>query len=251
MYPAYKANRGPCPEDLIPQFGLVREAAEALGIVTVEAAGYEADDVIATLVRWTLEEGVDVDIVSGDKDLMQLITPFGTGPIAQMVDPVHFDRVDHNDVVKKWGVSSEQLGDVLALAGDAADNIPGVPGIGPKIAQQLVSEYGTLSNLIAQADQVKQKKRRESLIENAEKVLLFRELVTLDDSIPMSKMISSSPLQGLNSLRMCAFDPNRLLDFYERMELGACQHQLQNRLRSSQMNFKQPPTPEEYANVPF
>mmetsp|Transcript_10424 Transcript_10424/g.25549 ORF Transcript_10424/g.25549 Transcript_10424/m.25549 type:complete len:218 (-) Transcript_10424:181-834(-) len=164
VYPEYKANRGPCPEDLVPQFKLVREAAEAFGVVQVDAEGYEADDVIATLARRALDNGVDVDILSGDKDLMQLITLTGIEPSVHMID------VDHHDVVKKWGVSSEKLGDVLALAGDAADNIPGAPGIGPKIAATLITEYGSLSNLTAKADMIKQKKRQESLVEHAEKV---------------------------------------------------------------------------------
>mmetsp|Transcript_1027 Transcript_1027/g.2208 ORF Transcript_1027/g.2208 Transcript_1027/m.2208 type:complete len:723 (-) Transcript_1027:172-2340(-) len=251
MYPEYKANRGPCPEDLVPQFALVREAAEAFGVVQVEAEGYEADDVIATLTRQAVEDGLDVDIFSGDKDLMQLITPLGVEPSVHMIDPMHYDRVDHDDVIKKWGVSSDMLGDVLALAGDASDNIPGAPGIGPKIAATLLHEYGTLRNLFAQADNVKQKKRRESLIENAEKVLLYRELVTLDDSIPTNKMTSSTLFQGMSSLRMSSFDSNRLSDFYKRMELNACQNQLESRLRSSGVNYKPPPSPEEYKGVPF
>jgi len=252
LYPEYKANRGPCPDDLVPQFALVREAAEALGVVQVQAEGYEADDVIATLARTAVEEGVDVDILSGDKDLMQLITPPGIEPSVHMIDPMHFDRVDHDDVIKKWGVSSEKLGDVLALAGDASDNIPGAPGIGPKIAATLINDYGTLSNLISQIDGIKQKKRRESLVENAEKVLFYRELVTLDDSIPMSKMTLPDSFQGLNSLRMSSFDPNRLIDFYKSMELNACQNQLQNRLQSGWVqSFKPPPSPKEYEDVPF
>mmetsp|Transcript_6493 Transcript_6493/g.14691 ORF Transcript_6493/g.14691 Transcript_6493/m.14691 type:complete len:782 (-) Transcript_6493:2150-4495(-) len=251
VYPEYKANRGPCPEDLVPQFGLVREAAEAFGVVQVEAEGYEADDVIATLARQALRDGVDVDIFSGDKDLMQLITPIGIEPKVHMIDPLHFDRVDHDDVVKKWGVSSEKLGDVLALAGDSADNIPGAPGIGPKIAAALINEYGTLSNVIAQADGIKQNKRRESIIENAEKLLLFRKLVTLDDSIPINEMTLPSSFQDVSTLRMSTFDPNRLIDFYKRMELNACQKTLESRLRSGWVNFKPPPTPEEYEGVPF
>lgn len=150
-----------------------------------------------------------------------------------------------------WGVSSEKLGDVLALAGDAADNIPGAPGIGPKIAATLITEYGSLSNLIAKADTIKQKKRRESLIEHAEKVLLFRKLVTLDDSIPTSNMTLPSEYQDVTSLRMAQFDPNRLIDFYNRMELNSCRNQLESRMRSSSVSFKQPPTPEEFEGIPF
>ncbi|KAL7527567.1 hypothetical protein ACHAXR_005891 [Thalassiosira sp. AJA248-18] len=209
IYPEYKANRGPCPEDLVPQFELVREAADAFGVAQVEAEGYEADDVIATLAKQALDDGVDVDIFSGDKDLMQLITPPGIEPSVHMIDSMHFDRVNHDDVVKKWGVSADKLGDVLALAGDSSDNIPGAPGIGPKIAATLINEYTSLPNLINNADQIKQNKRRESLIENAEKIQLYRKLVTLDDSIPIGKMTLPSSFQGVSTLRMSAFDPNR------------------------------------------
>ena len=251
VYPAYKANRGPAPDDLVPQFALVREAAEAFGIDQVEAEGWEADDVIATLAMQARNDGVDVDILSGDKDLMQLITPPGIEPSIHMVDPMHFERVDHDDVVKKWGVSSEKLGDLLALAGDSSDNIPGCPGIGPKIAATLINEFGSLDDLLEQAGTIKQNKRRENLIENAEKVRLSRKLVTLDDSIPISKMTLPPSFQDISSLRMSTFDPNTLLDFYKRMELNTIQNQLESRLRSSGMNFKQPPTPDEYKDVPF
>ena len=209
LYSEYKANRKDCPEDLIPQFQLVREAAEAFGVVQVEAEGYEADDVIATLAMQALNDGVDVDILSGDKDLMQLITPPGIVPSVHMIDPMHFDRVNHDDVIKKWGVSSDKLGDVLALAGDASDNIPGAPGIGPKTAATLINDFGSLSNLLARADTIKQNKRRESIMENVENVLLFRKLVTLDESIPISKMTLPPSFQDVSSLRMSSFDPTR------------------------------------------
>jgi len=251
LYPEYKANRGPAPDDLVPQFALVREAAEAFGIDQVEAEGWEADDVIATLATQARNDGVDVDILSGDKDLMQLITPPSIEPSIHMVDPMHFERVDHDDVVEKWGVSSEKLGDLLALAGDSSDNIPGCPGIGPKIAATLIDEFGSLDDLLEQAETIKQNKRRENLIENAEKVRLSRKLVTLDDSIPISKMTLPPSFQDISSLRMSTFDPNRLLDFYKRMELNTIQNQLESRLRSSGMSFKQPPTPDEYKDVPF
>eukprot|EP00804_Cyclotella_cryptica_P023373 CCRYP_000505-RB/>CCRYP_000505-RB protein AED:0.24 eAED:0.24 QI:164/1/1/1/1/1/3/445/821 len=209
LYPEYKANRGPCPEDLMPQFDLVREAAEAFGVVQVEAEGYEADDVIATLTLKAVEEGVDVDILSGDKDLMQLITPPNKQPSVHMIDPMHFDRVSHDDVIKKWGVPSEKLGDILALAGDASDNIPGAPGIGPKIAASLIDEFGCLDNLIQQADTIKQKKRRESLVENADKILLYRKIVTLDDTIPTDKMTLPPSFESVSDFRMSTFDPNK------------------------------------------
>ncbi|KAL7464421.1 LOW QUALITY PROTEIN: hypothetical protein ACHAXS_004760 [Conticribra weissflogii] len=280
IYPDYKANRGPCPEDLIPQFALVREAAEAFGVVQVEASGFEADDVIATLARKALVEGVDVDILSGDKDLMQLITPHrrnqrpwnrvkstdlltisnipprcnlcrGQEPCLHMVDPVHFDRVSHDDVIQKWGVSSDKLGDLLALAGDSSDNIPGVPGIGPKTAALLINEYGSLIKIIEQAHKIKQKKRRESILENSNNVILFRQLVALNDKVPMDLIGLPPSYESVSNLRMSSFDPNRLIDFYNRMELNACKEQLQQRLRANWVDFKAPPTPSEYDGVPF
>jgi len=251
IYPDYKANRGPCPEDLLPQFALVREAAEAFGVVQVEAVGFEADDVIATLTRKALEEGVDVDILSGDKDLMQLITPQGHEPCVHMVDPMHFDRVSHDDVISKWGVSSDKLGDLLALAGDSSDNIPGVPGIGPKTAALLINEYGSLLKVIEQAHKIKQRKRRESILENSNNVLLFRQLVALNDDVPMDSLSLPPSYESVSNLRMSSFDPNRLTEFYNRMELKTCKEQLQQRLRANWVDFKAPPTPSEYDGVPF
>jgi DNA polymerase I len=126
MYAEYKGNRPDCPVDLIPQFDLVRQAAKAYGIAQIEAHWYEADDVIATLATRAINEGVDVNILSGDKDLMQLVTDFGVSPSIQMIDPMKRDRTTYTEVVEKWDVGPRQLGDVLALAGDTADNIPGI-----------------------------------------------------------------------------------------------------------------------------
>ena len=251
LYPEYKANRGPCPEDLVPQFDLVKEAASAFGVVQVEAKGYEADDVIATLSRLALDEGMNVDIMSGDKDLWQLVTAPNVFPRLHMIDPLQLDSISHDFVVEKWGVSSDKLGDLLALAGDAADNIKGAPGIGPKIAAELINEFGSLSELLANTDKIKQKKRRESLEDHAENVKLFRQLVALEDAIPAERMTSSPSFQGVSNVRMSTFDPSKLVEFYERMELKTCQNELERRLRSSWINYKQPPTPDEYSDVPF
>lgn len=251
LYPEYKANRGPCPEDLIPQFDLIKEAASAFGLVQVEAEGYEADDVIATLSRTALSEGMNVDIMSGDKDLWQLVTAPNVEPRLHMVDPGNFDTISHEDVVKKWGVSADKLGDLLALAGDSSDNIKGVPGIGPKIAAQLINEYGSLSELLANTEKIKQKKRRDSLDESAEQVILFRQLVGLDDAIPTERISSSPSFQCVSSVRMSAFDPSKLIDFYERMELRTCKNELERRLQSSRIIYKEPPTRDEYSDVPF
>lgn len=126
MYPKYKGNRPSAPVDLVPQFDFVRQAADAYGIAQIEAYGYEADDVIATLATRAVQEGVDANILSGDKDLMQLVTDYGMSPSIQMTDPMKRDCSTYNEVVAKWDVGPRQLGDVLALAGDTADNIPGV-----------------------------------------------------------------------------------------------------------------------------
>lgn len=141
---------------------------------------------------------------------------------------------------------------MLALAGDAADNIPGVPGIGPKIAASLIIEYGELDNLISSADEIKQTKRRESIIEHAHNLSLYRKLVTLDEEIPLSKMTSPLPLEqnGIRSLRMFEFDPDKLISFCRRMELRSCENQIHKRLRSRPV-FKSPPKPEQYSSVPF
>lgn len=171
LYEEYKSNRPPCPVDLVPQFDLVRDAAIAYGIPCLEANGYEADDVIATLSTMALEDGVDVNIVSSDKDLMQLVTPSNIEPSLQMIDPMKMGRVlDDKEVEKKWGVTPEKLGDVLALAGDSSDNIPGVPGIGPKTAATLINEYGDLEGLLSNLESIKQKGRREKLMLNVDQV---------------------------------------------------------------------------------
>lgn len=152
----------------------------------MEAADYEADDVIATIATKALEEGCFVNILSGDKDLMQLVTQGKDGedrndggrePRIELIDPVNTARVGYDGVIEKWGVEPEKLGDVLALAGDSADNIPGVPGIGPKIAASLIQDYGSLDGVIDNVDNIKQKARREKLKENIEMVShLFKKI---------------------------------------------------------------------------
>lgn len=180
LYDQYKANRREIPIDLIPQFPLFRLAARAFGMLWVEAPGYEADDVIASLSRMALEEGLSVNIYSGDKDLMQLITNSSTthGHV-KMIDPMTMTHWEHDAVVEKWGVAAHQLGDALALAGVTADNVPGVPGIGPKIAADLLRQFGSLDNLFANLDQVRQTKRRQTLETYRDQAILSKQLVTL------------------------------------------------------------------------
>jgi len=163
IYDQYKAHRPPAPEDLVPQFGLIRDAVRAFNVACIELEGYEADDIIATYAERALAEGADVTIIGSDKDLMQLIRPG-----ISMVDTMKNKRIDDEEVMKKFGVTPDKVVEVQSLAGDSVDNIPGVPGIGVKTAALLINEFGDLESLLAQADTIKQTKRRESLIEFAD-----------------------------------------------------------------------------------
>ncbi len=187
IYPQYKAHRPPAPEELIPQFPLFREAARAFGIGCVEMVGYEADDIIATYARLAVEAGAKVTIVSSDKDLMQLVVD---GRV-ELLDPMKFRRIDSAAVFEKFGVPPEKVVDVQALAGDASDNVPGVPGIGIKTAAQLIGEYGDLETLLARAGEIKQPKRRESLLANAELARISRRLVELKRDVAVPEDVDS------------------------------------------------------------
>jgi len=180
IYEDYKANRDETPDDLIPQFPLVREATEALGLPAVELAGYEADDLIATYAKDATAKGLKVKIISSDKDLMQLVDDN-----INMFDPMKNIIVDAKGVVEKFGVPPEKVIDVQSLAGDATDNIPGVPGIGIKTAALLINEYGSLEELLERAEEIKQPKRRESLIEHAEMARISCKLVSLATDVPV------------------------------------------------------------------
>jgi DNA polymerase-1 len=180
IYDHYKANREDPPEDLIPQFPLFREATQAFGIPALEVEGYEADDLIATYARQAVARGQNVTIVGTDKDLMQLVNDH-----VRLYDPIKGKYLGAADVVEKFGVPPEQVVDVQALAGDSVDNVPGVPGIGIKTAAQLISEYGNLETLLDRAGEIKQNKRRETLLENKDKALLSKKLVTLATDAPV------------------------------------------------------------------
>lgn len=175
IYDQYKANRDEPPEDLRPQFGIIREATKAFGIEPQELEGFEADDLIATYARLATEKGYKVIIVSSDKDLMQLINDN-----VAMFDPMKNKMMDEEDVIEKFGVKPDKVIDVQSLAGDSIDNVPGVPGIGVKTAAQLINEYGDLETLLERAEEIKQPKRRESLIEHAENARISKKLVSLD-----------------------------------------------------------------------
>ncbi|MBT6830360.1 MAG: DNA polymerase I, partial [Rhodospirillaceae bacterium] len=180
IYPEYKAHRPPPPDELIPQFDLVREATQAFNVPSLEMRGYEADDLIATYTRLAREAGMHVTIVSSDKDLMQLVEDH------QVVMLDHFKNreIDAEGVQEKFGVGPERVIDVQALAGDSSDNVPGVPGIGVKTAAQLINEYGDLDALLARAEEIKQPKRRQNLIDHADLARVSRDLVTLRQDVP-------------------------------------------------------------------
>ena len=205
MYDLYKANRSAPPEDLIPQFPLVREATAAFGVHCVELPGYEADDLIATYACKARDAGGEAVIVSSDKDLMQLI-----GPSVVMWDPMKERRLAEEAVFEKFGVTPDKVVEVQALIGDSVDNVPGAPGIGPKTAAQLIEEYGDLDTLLARAHEIKQPKRRETLIEFADQIRLSRRLVTLDCEAPAPEPISDFAVRDP--------DPETLAAFLDKME---------------------------------
>ncbi len=184
IYPAYKATRRETPEDLIPQFPLLRRAVDAFNIAQTEENGYEADDLLATYARLAREAGAAVTVVSADKDLMQLV---GGGTV--VFDPMKNRVVGEEQVFEKFGVSPDKVVEVQSLTGDSVDNVPGVPGIGPKTAAQLITEYGTLENLLAHASDIKQEKRRQALIDNDELARISKRLVTLNDHAPVLKKL--------------------------------------------------------------
>lgn len=234
LYDLYKANRPPAPVDLAPQFALVRQAAKAYGIVQIEAPTYEADDVIATLATMAQKEGIDCNILSGDKDLMQLVTPSDITPSVQMIDPMSMSRVSYEDVVEKWGVGPDKLGDVLALAGDTSDNVPGVPGIGPKIASVLIDSFGSLEGLLENVESVKQKGRREKLQANIEQARLSRVLVELERNVPMDLMTFPEGIDQVSELRMAPMDADCTMHFFDEMGLKDLKRRFQNRLEIQQ-----------------
>ena len=190
IFPEYKANRGETPEELIPQFPLIREATGALNLPMAEHEGFEADDLIAAYARVGRDEDMDVIIVSSDKDLMQLVRPGVT-----MLDPMKQKTIGHDEVVEKFGVTPDKVVDVQSLAGDSTDNVPGVPGIGVKTAAELINIYGDLDSLLDRAGEIKQPKRRENLIEHAEMARISRQLVRLDDQAPLPIALAETQYQ--------------------------------------------------------
>jgi DNA polymerase I len=200
IYPDYKAHRPPAPDDLIPQFAFIREAVRAFDLPCLEQAGFEADDLIATYVREAGERGATATIVSSDKDLMQLVTDNVT-----MYDTMKDRRIGIAEVIEKFGVPPEKVVEVQALAGDSTDNVPGVPGIGIKTAAQLIVEYGDLETLLFRAGEIKQPKRREALIENAEKARISRQLVLLDDKVKLDVPLDDLAVHEPDARKLIAF----------------------------------------------
>lgn len=206
IYPEYKANRTAPPEDLIPQFGLIRQATKAFNLPCIEKEGFEADDLIATYARLAEQAGGDVTIVSSDKDLMQLVTPG-----VSMYDGMKDKQISIPEVIEKWGVPPEKMIDLQSLTGDSTDNIPGIPGIGPKTAAQLLEEFGDLDTLLARAGEIKQNKRRENILAFAGQTKLSRELVTLKTDVPLDTPLDALVLEPQ--------DGPKLIGFLKAMEL--------------------------------
>jgi DNA polymerase-1 len=216
IYPEYKAHRPPAPEDLVPQFPVVREAVKAFDIPAIELEGFEADDLIAAYADKAAQDGARVTIVSSDKDLMQLVNDK-----IDMVDTMKDKFIDAEGVVEKFGVGPDKVIDVQALAGDSVDNVPGVPGIGIKTAAQLINEYGDLDTVLARAEEIKQNKRRENLIEFAEQARISRELVTLKRDTPM-------PV-GFADMALSAPKGDKLIGFAKAMEFNTLTKRLAER----------------------
>src|SRR5215469_12616795 len=250
MYPDYKAHRPDPPDDLKPQFRLVREAVQAFDLPCLEQDGFEADDLIATYVREACEAGATATIVSSDKDLMQLVTD-----CVVMFDTMKDKRIGPAEVMEKFGVPPEKVIEVQALIGDSTDNVPGVPGIGVKTAAQLIGEYGDLEMLLARTGEIKQEKRRQALIDHAENARLSKKLVTLDDHVKLDVPLADLAVHDPDYKRLVAF--LRAMEFTaltrrvaEFSAIDAAEIEPDDRLRSGgapQLELKKPAPAQESA----
>ena len=207
IYSDYKGNRSDAPDDLIPQFDYIRKSVEAFNLPSVELLNYEADDLIATYSEQILSAGAKVTIISSDKDLMQLYKKN-----IRIYDPMKNKYISDQDILDKFGVEPSKVIDVQALAGDSSDNVPGVPGIGVKTAAELINEYNTLENLLKKASEIKQNKRRQTLIENKDKAIVSKKLVTLKKDVPIKNEIIEFKLKNV--------DKKKLYDFLREMEFN-------------------------------
>ncbi len=224
IYSDYKANRSEAPDDLAPQFEYIRKSVIAFNLPSVDLPNYEADDLIATYVEQILAKGAKVTIVSSDKDLMQLYKKD-----VRLFDPMKNKFITPEDIITKFGVGPEKVIDVQSLAGDSSDNVPGVPGIGVKTAAELINKYGTLEKLLVNAHEIKQNKRRETLIENKDKAIISKKLVTLMKDVPVERKIEEFQLKEI--------DKDKLYKFLREMEF--------NRLLSSVISTYGEPTLEK------
>ena len=207
IYSEYKGNRADAPEDLIPQFEYIRKSVDAFNLPSIELINYEADDLIATYVDQILKNGAKVTIVSSDKDLMQLYKKN-----VRIYDPMKNKFISSEDVNNKFGVDPSKVIDVQALAGDSSDNVPGVPGIGVKTAAELINKYGSLEKLLEKAKEIKQNKRRETIINNKDKARLSKKLVTLKHDVPVKNKIEEFVLKEIKK--------DKLYNFLREMELN-------------------------------
>ena len=207
IYSDYKANRSEAPDDLVPQFEYIRKSVVAFNLPSVDLPNYEADDLIATYAEKILAKGAKVTIVSSDKDLMQLYKKD-----VRLFDPMKNKFITPEDITNKFGVEPKKVIDVQSLAGDASDNVPGVPGIGVKTAAELINKYGTLENLLDNAQNIKQNKRRETLIENKDKAIISKKLVTLKKNVPVDRPLEEFKLKDI--------DKNKLHKFLRDMEFN-------------------------------
>ncbi len=207
IYKDYKANRSDAPDDLVPQFDFIRKSVKAFNLPSIELINYEADDLIATYVDQILKIGAKVTIVSSDKDLMQLYNKN-----VRIYDPMKNKFLGEEDVIKKFGVKSDKVIDVQSLAGDTSDNVPGVPGIGVKTAAELINKYGNLEKLLSKAHEIKQNKRRQTILENKDKAIISKKLVTLKKDVPVKVELDDFVLKNI--------EKNKLYEFLREMEFN-------------------------------
>jgi len=239
IYSDYKGNRSDAPDDLIPQFEYIRKSVLAFNLPSIELLNYEADDLIATYVEQILEKGAKATIVSSDKDLMQLYKKN-----VRIYDPMKNKFINDEDVNKKFGVKADKVIDVQALAGDSTDNVPGVPGIGVKTAAELIKEYGDLENLLKNATKIKQNKRRETLIENKDKAIISKKLVTLKKDVPVENKIEEFVLKDIDREKLYNFlremEFNRLLSSaistYGETEFSQTKNKIHSEKKSSKIS---------------
>ena len=200
IYTEYKANRSETPEDLVPQFEYIRKAVKAFSLPSIELINYEADDLIATYAKQIVDAGAKVTVISSDKDLMQLVSEK-----IRLYDPMKNKVLGENEVFEKFGVKPDQVIDVQSLAGDSSDNIPGVPGIGVKTAAELINKYNTLDVLLKNINEITQNKRRETLLNNKDKAILSKKLVTLKDNVPVKEKLENFIMKNVDNEKLFKF----------------------------------------------